>query len=196
LVKHLLEPTARALGDAWLADDCSEIELTIALSMLQLAGHAVHSRATADCIRKSRYSVLLVTAPGEPHMLGSSLLGDMFNEAGWAVDIAFPDSDESLAKQLRGAGVAGVSPPPKPGARPPKPAPPPAGRKKVKNQRYGPPDNTPRGMLFGPRRMLSPYPSQPPLAAARLVEPLYTVALGTHGRPPPPFAPLTLGTII
>lgn len=101
LVRHLLEPTARALGDAWLADDCSELDLTIALSMLQLAGHAVHSRATAENIRKSRYSILLATAPGEPHMLGPSLLGDMFNDAGWTVDIAFPDSSEALAHQLR-----------------------------------------------------------------------------------------------
>ena len=101
LVKHLLEPTARALGDAWLADDCSELELTIALSMLQLAGHAVQTRGSAERIRKSRYSILLVTAPGEPHMLGPSLLGDMFNNAGWAVDIAFPDSDDALARQLR-----------------------------------------------------------------------------------------------
>jgi methanogenic corrinoid protein MtbC1 len=101
LVKHLLEPAARVLGDAWLADDCSEIDLTIALSMLQLAGHAVHSRVTAENLRKSRYSILLVTAPGEPHLLGPSLLGDMFNNAGWTVDIAFPDSNESLTQQLR-----------------------------------------------------------------------------------------------
>lgn len=101
LVKHLLEPTARRLGDAWLADDCSEIDLTIGLSMLQLAGHAIHTRATADNIRKSRYSILLVTAPGESHLLGPSLLGDMFSDAGWTVDIAFPGSDEALARQLR-----------------------------------------------------------------------------------------------
>lgn len=101
LVKHLLEPTARALGDAWLADDCCEVELTIALSMLQLAGHAVHSRPSPESIRQSRYSILLVTAPGEPHMLGASLLGDVFGNAGWSVDIAFPDSNEQLTNQLQ-----------------------------------------------------------------------------------------------
>ncbi len=101
LVKHLLEPSARAIGDAWLAEDCGEVDLTIALSMLQLAGHAVHSRTCADSIRKSRYSILLVTAPGERHMLGSSYLGDLFNNAGWAVDIAFPETNDQLANQLR-----------------------------------------------------------------------------------------------
>lgn len=101
LVQYLLEPSARALGDAWLAEDCSEVDLTIGLSMLQLAGHAVHSRPSPESIRKSRYSILLVTAPGEPHLLGPSLLGDMFNNAGWSVDIAFPDTNEQLAHQLR-----------------------------------------------------------------------------------------------
>lgn len=101
LVQHLLEPTARLLGDTWLADDCSELDLTIGLSMLQLAGHAVHLRPTPDSIRKSRYSILLATAPGEPHMLGSTLLGDMFVNAGWDVDLAFPESDEVLGRQLR-----------------------------------------------------------------------------------------------
>jgi len=101
LVTHLLEPTARTLGDAWLADDCSEFDLTIALSMLQLAGHAVHSKPTADCIRRSRYSILLATAPGEPHMLGTTMLGDMFSDAGWDVDLAFPTTNEALVRQLR-----------------------------------------------------------------------------------------------
>ncbi|WP_353226486.1 BLUF domain-containing protein [Novosphingobium sp.] len=101
LVRNLLEPTARVLGDAWLAEECSEVDLTIALSMLQLAGHAVHSRTCAESIRKSRYSILLVTAPGERHLLGPSLLGDLFNNAGWSVDIAFPETNEQLADQLR-----------------------------------------------------------------------------------------------
>lgn len=101
LVTHLLEPTARAMGDAWLADDCSELDLTIGLSMLQLAGHAIHAGSTADTIRKRRYNILLATAPGEPHMLGSTLLGDIFTNAGWIVDMTFPDSNEALAKQLR-----------------------------------------------------------------------------------------------
>lgn len=101
LVTHLLEPTARALGDAWLADDCNELDLTIALSMLQLAGHAIHAGSTAEGIRRRRYSILLATAPGEPHMLGPTLLGDMFTDAGWIVDMAFPDSDEALARQVR-----------------------------------------------------------------------------------------------
>ena len=101
LITHLLEPTARSLGDAWLADDCTELDLTIGLSMLQLAGHAIHAGSCADTIRKQRYNILLATAPGESHILGPTLLGDIFTNAGWIVDMTFPDSNEALAKQLR-----------------------------------------------------------------------------------------------
>jgi len=96
----LIEPAARALGDAWLDDSCSEIDLTIALSMLQLAGHAVRYSPNAHSIRNSRYRILLATAPGERHMLGTTLLADQFLSAGWQVDMAFPDSEEALTNQL------------------------------------------------------------------------------------------------
>ena len=100
IVTLLIEPAARALGDAWLADDCSEFDLTLGLSMLQLAGHAVRYSTTPDTIRKSRYSILLATAPGEPHTLGTTLLADEFTDAGWRVDMVFPDTDEALANQM------------------------------------------------------------------------------------------------
>ena len=96
----LIEPGARALGDAWLADDCSELDLTIGLSMLQLAGHAVRTTPTPAALQQSRYSILLATAPGEPHTLGTSLLADLFTDAGWRVDVAFPGSNQALSNQL------------------------------------------------------------------------------------------------
>jgi methanogenic corrinoid protein MtbC1 len=100
IVGLLIEPAARAMGDAWLADECSELDLTIGLSMLQLAGHAVRHHASANALRNNRYSILLATAPGESHMLGTSLLADQFTDAGWKVEIAFPDSEEALLNQL------------------------------------------------------------------------------------------------
>jgi methanogenic corrinoid protein MtbC1 len=100
IITLLIEPAARVLGDAWLADDCSELDLTIGLSMLQLAGHAVRYEAGGQTIANSRYSILLATAPGEKHMLGTSLLADQFTDAGWRVEMAFPGSDEALANQL------------------------------------------------------------------------------------------------
>ena len=102
IIALLIEPAARALGDAWLADQCSEIDLTIALSMLQLAGHSArHLRPVAAQSSPGRYSILLATAPGEPHRLGTSLLADQFLDAGWQVDVVHPASTEALANQVR-----------------------------------------------------------------------------------------------
>ncbi len=100
LLARLIEPTARAMGDAWLADECCEVDLTIGLSMLQLAAHAVRSSPTTGAIRNSRFSILLATAPGEAHMLGTSILADQFTDAGWHVDMAFPKSDDELIRQV------------------------------------------------------------------------------------------------
>ena len=104
IVAHLIEPVARAMGDAWLADQCGEFDLTIGLSMLQLAGHAVRTHACTNSLRQSRYSILLATAPGEPHMVGTALLADQFTDAGWRVDMAFPGSNEALANQIAAQG--------------------------------------------------------------------------------------------
>ena len=100
IVARLIEPTARAMGDAWLADECCELDLTIGLSMLQMAAHAVRYATSACSIRASRYSILLATAPDEAHMLGASLLADQFTDAGWQVDMAFPSNNQELANQI------------------------------------------------------------------------------------------------
>ncbi|MEM7779308.1 MAG: BLUF domain-containing protein [Pseudomonadota bacterium] len=100
VVSQLLEPAARTLGDAWLADECSEFDLTMALVMLQTAGHAVRYSRDPDELRAGTYNVLLATAPGEPHMFSTSLLADQLVDAGWGVEVAFPTSDEALENQL------------------------------------------------------------------------------------------------
>lgn len=100
ILQHLIEPTARALGNAWLSDDCTELDLTIGLSMLQIAGHAVRHNPPSALCNRGHYNILLASAPGEPHTLGTSLLADLFVDAGWHVDMAFPDSNQALVNQL------------------------------------------------------------------------------------------------
>ncbi|MEM1195768.1 MAG: BLUF domain-containing protein [Pseudomonadota bacterium] len=100
IARDLLEPAARAMGDAWLADECSEFDLTLGLGMLQMAGHAVRYSKGPDELRGSQYTILLASAPGEPHIFGPSLLADQLTDAGWAVEMVFPDSDEALNNQL------------------------------------------------------------------------------------------------
>ncbi|MEM6856785.1 MAG: BLUF domain-containing protein [Pseudomonadota bacterium] len=100
MVRQLLEPVARYLGDAWLADDCSEFDLTMGLGMLQRVGHTIHYERDPGEFEAGAYRILLATAPGEPHMLGTSLLADQFVDGGWDVEVAFPGSNDALINQL------------------------------------------------------------------------------------------------
>lgn len=100
IVRHLIEPAARAMGDAWMADECCEFDLTLGLGILQLASHAVRYSHDAQTLRQKNYTILLATAPGEPHMLAPSLLAGEFTDAGWDVEMVNPASDEALANQL------------------------------------------------------------------------------------------------
>ncbi|MFM7404996.1 MAG: BLUF domain-containing protein [Erythrobacter sp.] len=101
LARDLIEPAARGLGDAWLADEASEFDITLGMGLLQMASHAASRAPCPDTLRASRYSILLAPVPGEIHMLGSSLLADQFTSKGWGVDIAFPRTDLDLARELR-----------------------------------------------------------------------------------------------
>jgi len=100
IMRDLLEPAARAMGDAWLDDRCCEFDLTLGLGMLQMAGHVVRYGRDPETIRDSRYTILLASAPGEPHIFGPSMLADQFNDAGWGVEMIFPTSDEALVNQI------------------------------------------------------------------------------------------------
>ncbi|MEM6585394.1 MAG: BLUF domain-containing protein [Pseudomonadota bacterium] len=100
IAESVIEPAARAMGDAWLADECSEFDLTFGLGILQVAGHALRYHTDPGAVREHSYSILLASAPGEPHMLSPTLLADQFTDAGWSVEMAFPDTDEALANQV------------------------------------------------------------------------------------------------
>lgn len=101
LARDLIEPAARGLGDAWLADEASEFDVTLGMGLLQLASHAAHRAPCADTLRASRYTILLAPAPGESHGLGPALLADQFTDRGWGVDMTFPKNDLELARALR-----------------------------------------------------------------------------------------------
>jgi methanogenic corrinoid protein MtbC1 len=100
VARQLIEPAARAMGDSWIADDCTEFDLTLGLGILQMASHAVRYVDDVEALHSKTYSILLAAAPGEPHVLGTSMLADQFSDAGWAVEMSFPTSDEALTNQL------------------------------------------------------------------------------------------------
>jgi hypothetical protein len=97
LVSSMVEPAARALGDLWLDDACSEFDVSIGLARLQTAlrqmGTAVTPLYAGDAPPPA---VLVVPEPGERHLLGAALDSDVLWSAGWAPHSEFPASDSAL----------------------------------------------------------------------------------------------------
>ena len=81
-----LAPAARHLGDLWNMDRCSFLEVTTGTAMLHGIMNelrlAFRNRVFAGVRRRS---AVLVTAPGEQHRFGLSMLAEFFRKDGWQV---------------------------------------------------------------------------------------------------------------
>jgi len=81
----LVSAAARLLGDDWLADRRSFIEVGAGFGTLQQVVHTLSPGASPAL--PHRGSVLLVAAPGEQHTLGLFLVGEFLRRAGFGVHI-------------------------------------------------------------------------------------------------------------
>ncbi|MEM6663546.1 MAG: cobalamin B12-binding domain-containing protein [Pseudomonadota bacterium] len=90
--------TARELGERWVADQCSFLDVTVASARL----HAMHRKMRGEFVPPSLYqppelSALFAPVPGETHVLGITMAADFFRRAGWRVDLCCePDLDALL----------------------------------------------------------------------------------------------------
>ncbi len=102
LCAGLFEPTARALGDLWLSDDCSQFDVTQGLGHLQRALRRISIETSSADVPTLPWSmphaVLVAPSPRESHLLGSVIASEMFWRAGWDVHCEFPDTDEALGQ--------------------------------------------------------------------------------------------------
>jgi hypothetical protein len=102
LLSDLVEPAARALGDLWQDDECSEFDVAIGLSRLQNTVRLLETGAGSCCPvvpfegEVPKPSVLVVPEPGERHTLGAALDSDVLWQAGWTPQSEFPVSDAAL----------------------------------------------------------------------------------------------------
>jgi hypothetical protein len=100
LIDHVIEPTARALGDAWMRDDIDAFTLTLALGRLNSFVHTRGLRVEA-APRNGRH-ILCATWPGEEHMTGPVAVAELFGNAGWTVDLEFPEDSSTLLRLAAG----------------------------------------------------------------------------------------------
>ncbi len=102
LSAELAEPTARALGDLWQADECTELDITFGLGRLQTAMRQMGAGILRQTL-PAPLAVLVAPAPGEGHILLAALDADVLWHAGWDTDAEFPVDDAALGDMLAGS---------------------------------------------------------------------------------------------
>lgn len=97
----LLAPTAHLMGDLWLADEWSFVDVTIGLAKLQQILHHLtpdfEPYATDEAHPRRR--AMLLPAPGEQHSFGVSMVEHFFRRAGWEL---------VATRQMNGSAEAAV----------------------------------------------------------------------------------------
>ena len=92
----LFEPAARALGDLWRHDDCSEFDVILGLCRLQCAVHLFSSPGIQTRPHLPCPAVLVAPEPGEGHSLGATLDSTVLRQAGWFPHCEYPADDQDL----------------------------------------------------------------------------------------------------
>ena len=93
LFLDLLAPCAQLLGDLWLADECSFIDVSIGLARLQQILRELSPDFEPDATDEAHPNrrILLMLAPGEQHAFGLSLVEHFLRRSGWEVTVASSD---------------------------------------------------------------------------------------------------------
>lgn len=99
----LLEQSERKLGDLWFDNLCSDVEINSALSDMIRALRSVNfGTLPVWRVPSLMPNVLVVTQPGERHMLSAVLDAEVLWQHGWSPALEFPRHDEELQQILSG----------------------------------------------------------------------------------------------
>lgn len=105
--------SARELGELWEDDQVSFVDVTIGLCRLHEALHrcAEQNDAAGLPVVAEAPSILIATAPGEQHVFGVLMAGELFRQQGWDVTTE-TSGDAALLTRLvssRRFDIAGLS---------------------------------------------------------------------------------------
>lgn len=96
----LLAPAARRLGDEWNEDEISFTDVTVGLGRLQQVVRALRVGHPTRAPDPDAPAACFVTAPGEQHSFGLSLLEDHFRRAGWRTWLDTAATREDAARTV------------------------------------------------------------------------------------------------
>lgn len=98
---ELIAPTARYLGSQW-DDDCMDFS-QVNLGLIRLHAIANEFRFAYKeylFVKGKIKRVMLASAPGSLHMLGTTIVADFFHKEGWQVVVSNPSSSSELAQAV------------------------------------------------------------------------------------------------
>ena len=109
----LLAPVARKLGVMWERDQVDFVAVTLGLRRLQQLAHQISENADVSeaATTKSGYRALFVTLPGEQHVFGTQIVGDMLRRAGWDIWDAPGATETDIIRLIKNEwfAVVGIS---------------------------------------------------------------------------------------
>lgn len=97
----MLEQTERRLGDLWETDECSEADIALALLNMVSAVRSIHVGARPRTLcSDAAPTVLVISEPGEFHILPAVLDAEVLYQRGWVPYLDFPVSNQALVERL------------------------------------------------------------------------------------------------
>lgn len=87
ILMELFAWSARELGELWSDDQVSFVDVTIGLCRLHEALHRISEQTDAPAKAEAGEtpSILIAIAPGEQHVFGVLMAGELFRKQGWSV---------------------------------------------------------------------------------------------------------------
>ncbi|MEO1045879.1 MAG: BLUF domain-containing protein [Pseudomonadota bacterium] len=105
----LCDRVMRDYDHMWKRDICSELDITLGLSQLLSAFRRWRRNEPICASQPGRRPLLVVTLPGETHLVGASLAAERLMDAGRDVTIEFPSSNHALCRQLADVEYGGLT---------------------------------------------------------------------------------------
>jgi methanogenic corrinoid protein MtbC1 len=100
---ELLAPAARKLGKDWEDDRQDFVDVTMGLWRIQEILRELSSRVPPKAVRThGQRSALFSPLPGEQHSLGTLMIGECFERAGWSTEILIEPTQSELNVQCAG----------------------------------------------------------------------------------------------
>jgi methylmalonyl-CoA mutase cobalamin-binding subunit len=106
---RLFARTAETLGDLWHDNRCSEADIAVALSEMQIVYARMRRHGVLDPDRMvGEFKVMVAQMPGDLHIVGAILKADVLRSRGWSAVSRFPATRDELLKELSESDFDGL----------------------------------------------------------------------------------------